>query len=127
METINSAGAQSSIRIVLIVALIRQNHTSKDGVRVALFLQRIQTKGRNDYRREGNAMSRLTAMTTGELWDSIGSQNMDEALAKLRRDGWAKVAVDDADISYLVLIRDRAKVRIYARSSLVGMIDASFN
>jgi hypothetical protein len=52
---------------------------------------------------------------------------MDEALAKLRRDGWAKVAVNDEDISYLVLIRDRSKVRIYARNSIVGMIDASFN
>jgi hypothetical protein len=72
-------------------------------------------------------MSRLTAMTAGELWDSVCSQSMDEALAKLRKDGWAKVAVDDADISYLVLIRDRAKVRIYARNSIVGMIDVSFN
>jgi len=67
-------------------------------------------------------MNRKTAMTTGALWDAVGFQPLNQALPKLEKDGWAKVSAGDGDLSYVVLIREKNTVRLYARNSVVGMI-----
>ena len=63
----------------------------------------------------------MTSMSTGAIWDAVGSQSLRQALPTLEREGWAKVAAVDG-LSYVVLIREAKTVHVYARSSALGMI-----
>lgn len=73
------------------------------------------------------AVKPQTAMSTGAIWEAIGLQPLDQAVRKMQEDGWTKIPSNKEDPSCVFLRCGKKTARLYARNTLVGMVEFAHN
>ena len=76
-----------------------------------------------DGKRGLQVMLKLSAENTAAIWSAVGMQPYDDALLKLREEGWYEIESGTKhEMQFCIFARNGKRVTVYAQNDCVGMI-----